>query len=123
MVLLDTSALVGALAGPRAELPRLEALLRMGEPLRINALTLYEWKRGERTAAEMSRQEALFPDSEALLFNAAEAHLAADLFRGLSRARSRQVDIAIAASALRMSAAVWTLNRRDFYAIPGLRLV
>jgi predicted nucleic acid-binding protein len=123
MVVLDTSALVGALAGPRAQLPKLEELLRQGQPLRISALTLYEWSRGARTAAELTRQEALFPAREALPFTVGEAQSAASLYRRLPRARGRTMDIAIAACALDRGAAIWTLNRRDFADIPNLRLV
>jgi predicted nucleic acid-binding protein len=123
VVLLDTSALVGALAGPRAALPRLEVLLSRGEPLRISALTLYEWRRGARTPGEIARQEALFPDSDAVPFSAADAHVAAGLYRRVTRPRGREMDLVIAACALRLDAGLWTLNRRDFADIPGLRLI
>ena len=35
---------------------------------------------------------------------------------------SREIDIAIAACAIRHEAALWTLNTADFADIPGLRL-
>jgi predicted nucleic acid-binding protein len=35
----------------------------------------------------------------------------------------RELDLAIAASAIRQDAAFWTLNPRDFADIPRLRLV
>jgi predicted nucleic acid-binding protein len=37
--------------------------------------------------------------------------------------RRRQVDIAIAATAVSRDVALWTINRRDFEDISGLRLL
>ena len=40
----------------------------------------------------------------------------------VSRARSREMDLAIAACAITQDAALWTLNEEDFRDIPGLKL-
>ncbi|HEY8054549.1 MAG TPA: hypothetical protein VIE13_01420, partial [Terriglobales bacterium] len=56
-------------------------------------------------------------------FTDSEAVVGARLYRQVQRARSREVDIAIAACALTREASVWTLNRGDFDDIPGLRLM
>jgi len=64
----------------------------------------------------------VLPSAEALTFGPAEAHAAAELYRGLPRARGREIDLAIAAFAISWDASLWTLNPGDFADIPGLRL-
>lgn len=123
MILVDTSALVRSLTGPRDALPRLEELITAGERLRLTSLALYEWRRGPRTPEELAYQEELFPSEEALPFDSAAALRAADLFRALGRPRRRQFDLAIAATALTTGARLWTLNVEDFADIPELVLV
>ena len=56
-------------------------------------------------------------------FGPAEAALAAELYRQVPRPRGRELDLAIAASAILQDAALWTLNPRDFADLPRLRLV
>jgi predicted nucleic acid-binding protein len=41
----------------------------------------------------------------------------------VSRARGREIDLAVAACAMANGAAIWTLNPGDFRDIPDLRLV
>jgi len=41
----------------------------------------------------------------------------------VARPRGRELDLAVAASAMVHGAAIWTLNPGDFRDIPGLRLV
>lgn len=123
MILLDTSALVRSLTGPRVELPRLEHLVRSGERLALPSLVLYEWLRGPRLPAELAAQEELFPSEEAVPFDHRAAALAADLHVSLGRRRERQVDLAIAATVLAARARFWTCNADDFADIPGLDLV
>ena len=77
------------------------------------------WKRIEQ---EVEAQEALFPRITALPFGPEEAALAAELYKGATRARGREIDLAIAACALTHDAELWTLNPEDFADIPGLRL-
>ena len=48
--------------------------------------------------------------------------IAANVYRRASRARGREVDIAIAACAIAHRAHLWTLNPDDFRDIPGLDL-
>lgn len=88
----------------------------------VPALVLYEWLRGPRTARELTDQEKLFPSAAAVVFDSEDAALSANLYRKLRRARSREIDIAIAACAIRHEAKLWTLNPDDFADIPGLRL-
>jgi predicted nucleic acid-binding protein len=55
-------------------------------------------------------------------FGPHEASVAAGLSRAVSRPRGRELDLAIAASAISWGAALWTLNRRDFEDVPELDL-
>jgi len=122
LILLDTSVLVESLAGDRVLLPKLRRVLETGEQTLLPALVLYEWWRGSRTSEEIIDQEKLFPSAAALPFGHNEAALASKLYRDAPRARSREIDIAIAACAIAHEAALWTLNRDDFKDIPGLDL-
>jgi predicted nucleic acid-binding protein len=100
----------------------LRAAIERGERLAIPSLVLYEWLRGPSVAEELAAQEALFPSGEALAFGPAEARMAAELYRALSRPRGREIDLAIAACALSWDAALWTSNMVDFDGIPGLEV-
>lgn len=88
----------------------------------LTTLVLYEWLRGPRRPEEVAAQEALFPAKLALGFGPEEAGNAAVLYREVPRARGREVDLAIAASALVWDATLWTVNVADFDDIPGLRV-
>jgi predicted nucleic acid-binding protein len=123
MTHLDTCVLVDALTGPRRSAPALRALIEQGERISFSALVLYEWLRGPRSPEELRIQEALFPGSEAASFGRPEAGLASELYRQVRRPRGRELDLAIAASAILHDAALWTLNPRDFADIPRIRLV
>lgn len=103
-------------------MPRLRAVEATREPIALPALVIYEWRRGPRTSNELAEQEDLYPTVRAITFGPKEAALSADLYRSVRRARSREIDIAIAACAIVNEAQLWTLNRADFADIPGLRL-
>jgi len=122
IVHLDTSVLVDALTGPRRSLPAVERTVAESHVIAVSALVLYEWLRGPRTPDEIEDQEALLPASEARAFGALEARRAADVYRALKRARGRDMDVAIAATALEHGARVWTLHPDDFRDMPGLTL-
>ncbi len=85
-------------------------------------MVLYEWLRGPRLPVELALQESMLPSEAALPFEVTDARISAELYRSVPRARSREVDLAIAACAIRHEAELWTLNRADFAGIPGLRL-
>lgn len=123
IVHVDTSALVDALTGPRRSLDVLVDLTEQGHRLMLSTIVLYEWLRGPRTRGELAAQEELFPAERAAPFGSAEAALAARLYKQVSRARGREIDLAIAACAMASGADIWTLNPNDFRDIPGLRLV
>ncbi len=123
IVHVDTSALVDALTGPRRSLETLIALIDQSHRPAISTIVLYEWLRGPRTRAEVAAQEDLFPAAEAVAFGPAEAAAAARLYKGVTRPRGREIDLAVAACALTNGARLWTLNPVDFRDIPDLRLV
>lgn len=120
---VDTSALIDALTGPRRSLEVLIRLTDEGHRLAISTIVLYEWSRGPRTKADLDAQQALLPGERAIGFGPAEALLAAKLYQQVRKARGREVDLAIAATALAHGAAMLTLNRDDFRDIPDLRLL
>jgi len=122
VIVLDTSVVIDSLSGPKRSAAKLRGVIESGERLLVPALVLYEWLRGPRLAEELAAQEALFPTDSALPFGSAEARVSANLYRSLSRPRGRELDIAIAASAIVKEAALWSLNAQDFKDIPGLRL-
>ena len=122
LILIDTSALIDSLTGPRRSEPLLRRLVEQGERPALSSLILYEWLRGPRTREELMDQEFLFPAQAALPFEALDALAAARLYRSIRRSRQRAMDLAIAACAIRRDAQLWTLNRADFADIPGLKL-
>jgi predicted nucleic acid-binding protein len=122
IVHLDTSVLVDALTGRRRSLAALERTVAAGHAIAMSALILYEWRRGPRTTEELDDQEALLPSADIREFGPAEATRAAEIYRALTRARGRDMDIAIAACALEHGARLWTLNPGDFRDIPALML-
>lgn len=119
---LDTSALVGALTGPRDAFDRLRGLVAEGHRLRLSTIVLHEWLRGPRTVIELRVQEDLFPRRQAAPFDAEAAARAAALYVRLPRPRGRDLDLAIAACALADDAALWTLDPDDFRDVPDLKL-
>jgi len=120
VILLDTSALIDSLAGPRRSAPALRRAIESGERILVPTLVLYEWLRGPRLDEELAAQEALFPAAAAVPFGPLEAARAAAI--SVPRARGREIDLAIAACALSWKAELWTLNREDFADIPELRV-
>jgi predicted nucleic acid-binding protein len=118
---LDTSILVDALSD-RTSVRRLAAVAERGDRMQITSLVLFEWLRGPRSPEEVALCEALFPPESIVPFGETEARLAALLYRSLPRARTRQVDLAIAACALERGAAMWTLNPGAFHDVPQLKI-
>lgn len=98
-------------------------LIGSGERLIVPAIVLYEWLRGPRVPQELDVCEELFPSDQTAIFGAEEARVAARLYRAVRRARGREIDLAVAATAITHDAALWTLNRDDFRDIPGVVLI
>jgi predicted nucleic acid-binding protein len=122
VILLDTSALIDCLTGRRRSARALRRAIEAGERVVLCTIVLYEWLRGPRRREELAAQEALLPGERALAFGPREAATAAELYRSLSGARGREIDVAVAATAMCWDARLWTLNVRDFQDIPGLEL-
>ena len=122
MIIIDTSALIDSLSGARRSAPRLRRFIEEGERISLPTIVLYEWLRGPRITAELAAQEELLPREQALPFGAQEAAVAADLYRRVEKPRGREIDLAIAATAIVRDAALWTLNTADFSDVPGLVL-
>jgi predicted nucleic acid-binding protein len=122
MIHLDTSVLIDALTGPRRSAAALRAWIERGERPQLCAIVVYEWLRGPRLRQEIAVQETLFPRAAAVPFGPDEAVVAATLYRTVRNPRGREIDLAVAACALKQGAMLWTLNSRDFHDIPGLRL-
>jgi predicted nucleic acid-binding protein len=123
LIVIDTSALIDALTGSRRSLGRLTTLIESGERPIMPTMVLYEWLRGPRTPQELHFCAELFPQEQAVVFGPAEATVAARLYREVRGARGREIDLAIAATAIARDAALWTLNRDDFRDIPNLPLI
>jgi predicted nucleic acid-binding protein len=123
VIVVDTSVLIDSLSGPRRSASRLRKTIEQGERILLTSLVLYEWLRGPRLPAEISAQEALFPSDEVVMFGPRDAAVSAQIYRSLSRARGREIDIAIAACAIVRDAALWTLNPADFKDIKQLHLI
>lgn len=122
MIVVDTSALIDSLTGPKRSAPKLRDLIEDGERLVLPSLVLYEWLRGPRLEEELVAQEALFPSEGALPFGPPEAARASALYERAPRSRGREIDLAIASHAILQDAALWTLNPKDFEDIPDLEL-
>ena len=123
MIVIDTSVLVDALAGPRRSGAALRAAIEKGERLLLSSIVLYEWRRGPRSEQELAAQEAILPSSSAVPFGTQEALLSARLYGAVRRPRGREMDLAIAACAIVREASLWTLNPADFRDIPGLQVL
>lgn len=123
MIVLDTSVLIEGLGAGGSMRADLRSAIARRERLTVPTLVLYEWLRDPRRPEELAAQEALFPSDRALDFGAEEAGIAAELYRELPKSRGREIDLAIAASALAWRSPLWTLNMVDFEDVPGLRLV
>ncbi len=122
MTAIDTSALVHSICGEKLSAVVLRRAVERGERLFLPSVVLFEWLRGPRVAAELISQEILFPSAAAAVFGPREAELAAKLYRSVARPHGREIDIAIAATAILRDAELWTLNPVDFADIPGVRL-
>ena len=120
---VDTSLLIDALTGARRSGPALQRWLADGNRLEISTLVVYEYLRGPRTTEQREFFEHMLSAAPMIPFGIEEAGIAAHIYRGVNRARGREIDLGIAACALMRGATLWTLNPRDFSDIPGLNVV
>lgn len=123
MIFLDTSVLVESFTGNQPLLNSFRETIRNSERPALSSVVFHEWLRGPRFPQELDVQEAVFPSESIIAFNAEDAAIAARLYRAVRRPRGREIDLMIAACAIRHDAELWTLNAADFKDIPGLRLL
>ena len=84
------------------------------------ALVLYEWLRGPRIAGRIGPYRSHYSHRRRRFRSTKKTPSPApDLYRTVSRARTREVDLAIAACVLVRGARLWTLNHDDFQDVPG----
>jgi predicted nucleic acid-binding protein len=123
LTFLDTSVLIESFTGGQQLLNSFRAIVGRHERMALSSVVLHEWLRGPRFPQELTLQEAAFPKSTIVPFGAEDAAIAARLYRSVKRPRGREIDLMIAACAIRHDAELWTLNAADFKDIPGLRLL
>ena len=122
MIHLDTSVLIDSLTGPRRSAPALRRTIDRGERILFSTIVLYEWLRGQRSAAELNAQEGLFPRRQPCRLARMKPASRLIFYRAITRGRGREIDLAIAAIAMAQNASLWTLNIEDFRDIDGLTL-
>lgn len=122
MILLDTSYLIRALVAGSTEDANLRAWLKRKEEIAMSAIAWAEFLCGPVTAEHIRLAQFIVGEPQALL--AEDAVLAATLFNAGGRRRGSLTDSMIAATAIRLKAALATVNAKDFrrYAEHGLRL-
>jgi predicted nucleic acid-binding protein len=123
LIFLDTSVLVESFTGNQPLLNSFRGMIGQNQRLALSTIVLYEWLRGPRVLEELNLQESAFSNSAIHPFGTEDARIAARLYKSVPRPRGREIDIMIAATAIRHDAELWTLNIADFNDIPGLRLL
>lgn len=103
-------------------MPVLRAIIADGIRLGASALVIYEWRRGPRTPRELAMEQALLAPETIAPFGEQEAQMAARFYGNVKRPQGREIDLAIAASAMVQGAELWTLNPADYSDIPGIQL-
>lgn len=118
MILLDTSYLIRALVAGSTEDASLRAWLQRKEDIAMSAIAWAEFLCGPVTAEHIRLAQFIVGEPQAFL--AEDAVLAATLFN----AGGSLTDAMVAATAIRLKAALATVNAKDFrrYAEHGLRL-
>jgi predicted nucleic acid-binding protein len=110
LTIVDTSALIDSLIGPKRSADRMREVLAAGERLLLLTLVLYEWWRGPWLEEQLTPRRAPFPRDQALPFGVAEANVASRLYEEVSRPRGGELDLAIAAHTIVRDAQLWSLN-------------
>lgn len=123
MIFIDTNFLIAALIPQSPEDIRLRMWLAAGEPLSVNVIVWAEFLCGPVTTDHGRLASVLFPTPESLLRE--DAVRAAELFNATGRRRGSLADCLIAATCLRLNAAIATRNLADFrpFEPMGLRII
>jgi len=110
---LDTNYLIGLLVEGSPEAKKVDGWLAGGRTLAASAIAWAEFLNGPASPLEITFVEAVL-QSRIVPFGHEEAVLAAELFNKTGRRRGSRFDCLIAATAIRASAEVATLNQTDF---------
>ncbi len=123
MIVLDTNFLILGLVPGSAQDRRLRHWLSAGETLAVSVIVWAEFLCGPVTPDQSRLASELFPRPEVLLPE--DAQRAADLYNATGRRRGSLADCLIAATCLRLSAAIATENLADFrpFEPMGLRVL
>jgi predicted nucleic acid-binding protein len=123
MIHLDTSFLIRALLRDSQEDRAIRGWLRSGQPLAMSAIGWAEFLGGPVDTRTVGLAARIV--TERVPFTEEDAAAAANLFNQTGRRRGSLTDCMIAATALRLGAALATTNISDFRRLEtvGLRLI
>jgi tRNA(fMet)-specific endonuclease VapC len=128
MICLDTNVVIAVLnqRSPSVRI-RLEAAIRLGHPLAISAIVLFELQYGAAKSARPDRNAERIVDFlagpiEVLPFDSEDAEEAGDIRAALERMGTPigPYDLLVAAQARRRDALLVTANGREFTRVPRL---
>lgn len=124
MIQLDTNVLIGLANAENAVIRAVERWLNARETLAVSAIAWFEFNCGPLEADAINLIEHVV-SGRIVVFNAAQAERAAELFNGGGRQRASRWDCMIAAAAIESGARLATLNGGDFarFKSSGLDLV
>ena len=130
MICLDTNAVIAVLNDRTSPVrTRIDAAIRLGRPLAISSIVLFELRYGAAKSArpELNAQrivDFLSGPLEVLPFAPEDAEEAGDIRAALERAGTPigPYDILIAAQARRCDALLVTANEREFARVPRLKV-
>ncbi len=123
MIVLDTNFLIMGLVAGSPQDSQLRRWLEAGETLAVNVIVWAEFLCGPVTADQVRLASQLVPRPEVLLPE--DAARGAELYNLIGRRRGSLADCLIAATCLRLNAAIATDNVGDFrlFEPAGLRVV
>jgi predicted nucleic acid-binding protein len=120
MILIDTNFLVAGLVPQSPEDLWMRKWLTGSETVALSVIVWAEFLCGPVSAKHSHLASVLFPQPEALLPE--DAVVASQLFNGTGRRRGSLADCLIAATCLRLNAAIATNNLNDFRPMEAMGL-
>ncbi len=129
MICLDTNAVIDVLNDRTSPVrSRINAAIRLGHPLAISSIVLFELRYGAAKSVRPERNAQRIIDFlsgpiEVLPFTPADAEEAGDIRAALERSGTPigPYDILVAAQARRHDALLVTANSREFARVPRLK--
>lgn len=124
MIHLDTNVLIGLAEAETTVIRAVERWLDAGEALGVSSVAWFEFRCGPLDDDSIALVEHVV-SGRIIVFSAAHAERAAELFNSAGRQRTSRWDCMIAAAAIESAARLATLNRADFarFRADGLELV